>query len=177
MTPYVEQLHAIADRIGDADARIAAAQADRQAAVDELHELLRNEQPSPGSGDAGASGEEPGNGATIAEAASPTASVQCPDCEFRGRRPQGVAVHRKRRHGVPGAYHDPTRPQPKPPREAEPKVTHPSRREQYLCSRCPHGFPTVEEKVRHEAGCTFQSRPPLTPKQHRDGGFADGFGQ
>jgi len=41
---HVERLHAVIDRIADADARIAVARADRQAVVDELHALL-NEQP------------------------------------------------------------------------------------------------------------------------------------
>jgi hypothetical protein len=189
---YVEQLHAVIDRIAEADARRDAALSDRAAAVDELRDLL-DEQPGPGRvSDAGASGEGPvavGDAAAASPAASP--GHPCPDCDFEGRTPQGVAVHRRRRHGVVGKWHDPIRPQPqkhpKPATNGMPlhpvNGAHPSRKEKFLCSRCSASFLTRELRDAHqaEANCApIPTRPPAgpTPLGPLSGpGAGDGFGQ
>lgn len=187
---HAERLHAVVDRIADADARIAVARAGRQAAVDELHALL-NEQPGQVTADGPAAGtrhdarapapvSQPEAGGAHS-AVVPPAGSPCPGCDFSGRTATGLAVHRRRAHGVIGTHTQ--KRAATLPAVSNGQVSgvtthaHPSRSEKYLCATCSQPFLSRIDRDAHQAeqSCApIPTRPPMGPAPL---GRLSGFGE
>lgn len=156
---YVDQLHAVIDRIAEADARRDAAVSDRADAIDELRDLLEHEQPGQVTDGLRAAGAQP---------PAPVSTIPCPECDFTSRTTAGLAVHRRKRHGVIGTS-------ARPPVAAA-KNGHPSRREQFLCSRCPESFLSREERDAHQAAHPEIPAAPVL-RHAGEGAHAAGLGE
>lgn len=171
---HVERLHYLIDRIAVADADLAKTQivmervqSARQEAVDELHAILDgNEQPEQAL-------EDGAEAAVSTDTPAPASNLVCPDCGFTGRTSAGLAVHRRRRHNVIGAYRDPRNGTD----GLHPPVAHPSRAEKFLCASCSRPFLSRSARDAHQAeqNCApVPTRPPIGPAPL---GRLSGFGE